>query len=155
MWNICEIFQYSKFIVLRYLRHLRHEYIALYSVASDLLLSYITSPTSLTWDISNIVVVRYVFAHNFLNIQRIFNPEKVLESWETGLSNNVIKCCVYESMSEMSEIYQVNLWAVILCMSEMSEIVIIFNIHRIWCYGWKALSLSFPKLFLDWKSVEY
>ena len=30
-----------------------------------------------------------------------------------------------------------------------------FNIHRIWWYGWKALSLSFPKLFLDWKSIKY
>ena len=69
--------------------------IALYNVASDLLLSYITSPTSPTWNVSNIVVVRYVFAHNFLNIQRILNPEKVLESWETELSNNTIKCCVY------------------------------------------------------------
>ena len=47
-------------------------------------------------------------------------------------------------MSEMSEIDQVHLRAVMLF---MSEIVIIFNIHRIWCCGWKALSLSFPKLF--------
>ena len=30
-----------------------------------------------------------------------------------------------------------------------------FNIHSIWSYGWKALSLSFPKLFVDWKLVEY
>ena len=50
-------------------------------------------------------------------------------------------------MSEMSEIDQVHLRAVMLCMSETSEIVIIFNIHRIWWYGWKALKLSFPKLF--------
>ena len=27
----------------------------------------------------------YVFAHNFLNIQWIFNPKKVLKSWELGL----------------------------------------------------------------------
>ena len=25
-------------------------------------------------------IYKHVFAHNFLNIQRIFNPEKVLES---------------------------------------------------------------------------
>ena len=30
-----------------------------------------------------------------------------------------------------------------------------FNIHSIWWYGWKALSLSFPNHFVDWKSVEY
>ena len=30
-----------------------------------------------------------------------------------------------------------------------------FNIHSIWWYGWKAVSLSFSKLFVNWKSVEY
>ena len=30
-----------------------------------------------------------------------------------------------------------------------------FNIHSIGWYGWKALSLSFSKLFADLKSVEY
>ena len=29
------------------------------------------------------------------------------------------------------------------------------NIYSIWWYSWKAHSLSFPKLFADWKSVEY
>ena len=51
----------------------------------------------------------------------------------------------------MSEIDQVHLRAVMLCMSETSEIVMIFNIHKIWWYGWKALSLSFPKLFFGLK----
>ena len=27
----------------------------------------------------------HIFAHNFLNIQPIFNPKKVLESWDLGL----------------------------------------------------------------------
>ena len=27
----------------------------------------------------------HIFAHNFLNIQLIFNPKKVLESWDLGL----------------------------------------------------------------------
>ena len=40
-------------------------------------------------------------------------------------------------MLEMSEIDQVHLRAVMLFMSEMSEIIIIFNIH------------SFPNLFSD------
>ena len=37
----------------------------------------------------------HIFPHNFLNIQWIFNPEKVLESLDTGLSNNTvhIKAC--------------------------------------------------------------
>ena len=29
------------------------------------------------------------------------------------------------------------------------------DIYSICWYGWKALSLSFPKKFLDWKFVEY
>ena len=37
----------------------------------------------------------HIFPHNFLNIQWIFNPEKVLESCDTGLSNQIIKYCVY------------------------------------------------------------
>ena len=40
-------------------------------------------------------IEKHVLAHNFLNIQRIFNPEKVLESWDTGLFNHIIKYCVY------------------------------------------------------------
>ena len=47
----------------------------------------------------------------------------------------------------MSKIDQVHLWAVMLSMSKTSKIANIFNIHRIWWYGWKAQSLSFPKLF--------
>ena len=37
----------------------------------------------------------HIFAHNFLNIQPIFNPQKVLESWDLKLSNHTIKYCVY------------------------------------------------------------
>ena len=61
--------------------------IALYSVAFDLLLIYITSPMSLTWDMSNIaaLLLSDIFVHNSLNIQRIFNPKKVLESCDLGL----------------------------------------------------------------------
>ena len=39
--------------------------------------------------------VEDVFAHNFLNIQWIFNPEKVLESWDLEHFNHTIKYCVY------------------------------------------------------------
>ena len=38
---------------------------------------------------------RYIYAHNFLNIQPIFNPQKVLESWDLELSNYTIQYCVY------------------------------------------------------------
>ena len=37
----------------------------------------------------------HIFAHNFLNIQPIFNPENVLESWDSELFNHTIKYCVY------------------------------------------------------------
>ena len=38
---------------------------------------------------------KHVFAYNFLNIQLIFNPQKVLKSWDLGLPNHTIKYCVY------------------------------------------------------------
>ena len=38
---------------------------------------------------------RHIYAHNFLYIQPIFNPQKVLESWDLELSNHMIKYCVY------------------------------------------------------------
>ena len=37
----------------------------------------------------------HIFAYNFLNIQRIFNPQKVLESWDLGLSNHTLKYYLY------------------------------------------------------------
>ena len=37
----------------------------------------------------------HIFAHNFLNIQLIFNPQKVLKSWDLELSNHTIKYYVY------------------------------------------------------------
>ena len=40
-------------------------------------------------------IYTHIFAHNFPNIQRIFNPEKVLESWDSELFNHTIKYCVY------------------------------------------------------------
>ena len=33
---------------------------------------------------------KHIFAHNFLNIQLIFNPKKGLESWDLDLSNHTI-----------------------------------------------------------------
>ena len=75
---------------------------------------------------------KHIFAHNFLNIQPIFNPQKVLESLD--LSNHTIQCHVCQSMSKGSKV----------------EITFDpFDIHSIGWYGWKGLSLSFPKLFAD------
>ena len=37
----------------------------------------------------------YIFANNFLNIQLIFNPQKVLRSWDSELFKHTIKYCVY------------------------------------------------------------
>ena len=85
-------------------------------------------------------MVLRIFTYNFLNIQPIFNPQKVLESWDLGFSSHTIKYYVCRSMSEVSKVEKT------------------FNtsdIDNIWWYGSKALSLSFSKLFADWKSVEY
>ena len=82
----------------------------------------------------------HIYAHNFLNIQLIFNPQKVLESWDLDLSKNTIQCYVCRRGRKLFR---------------LSTPSTCFNIHSIGWYGWKGLSLSFPKLFADWKSVEY
>ena len=48
---------------------------------------------------------KHVFAHNFLNIQQIFNPEKVLESWDLGLSNHIIKSYVCQRRRRWFELH--------------------------------------------------
>ena len=45
----------------------------------------------------------HVSAHNFLNIQWIFNPKKVLECWEPGLSNHTTKSYICRSSRSMSK----------------------------------------------------
>ena len=44
-------------------------------------------------------MVLHICVYSFLNIQRIFNPIKVLESWDLALFNYTIKCYIYWSMS--------------------------------------------------------
>ena len=78
--------------------------------------------------------VKHIFAHNFLNIQPIFNPQKVLESWHLDLSNHTIQCYVCRRGRKLFRLLTPST-----C----------FDIHSIGWYGWKGLSLSFPKLFAD------
>ena len=82
---------------------------------------------------------KHILAHNFLNIQVIFNLKKVLESWDLDLSNHTIQYYVCQRGKKL-------FW--LLTPSTC------FDIHSIEWYGWKGLSLSLPKLFLDWKSVK-
>ena len=84
-------------------------------------------------------MVLHIFAHNFLNIQPIFNLKKFFEKLRIR-AFQPYKCYVYWSMMEVS------------------KVEITFNtsdLDSTWWYGWKALSMSFLKLFVDWKSVEY
>ena len=37
----------------------------------------------------------HIPAHNFLNIQQIFNPQKVLESWDSGLFSTIPSNTIY------------------------------------------------------------
>ena len=53
---------------------------------------------SLILHINSVDIARYILAHNFLNIQWIFNPKKVLECWESGLSNHTISTKSYMSI---------------------------------------------------------
>ena len=46
----------------------------------------------------------HIVANNFLNIQPIFNPQNVLESYDLGLSNHTITSYVYGSMLEVSNV---------------------------------------------------
>ena len=79
-----------------------------------------------------------IFAHNFLIFQWIFNPKK-------GFGK--LRLRTFQPYHP------------ILCMSKYVKGQKItfdtFNIHSIGLNGWKTLSFSFPKLFLDWKLVEY
>ena len=118
----------------------------------------------------------YISVHNFLNIQLIFNPKKVLESSESGLFNcidsvniastfwlitslifNWFLTCLkfwkaqnqgFSTVSTVSTCIALNVlyfvYNAITCINSV-------NIYSIWWYSWKAHSLSFPKLFLDWK----
>ena len=76
----------------------------------------------------------HILAHNFLNIQAIFNPKKVLESWDLDLSNHTIQCYVCRRGRKLFRL-----------LTPSTS----FDIHSIGWYGWKGLSLSFPKLFSD------
>ena len=100
----------------------------------------------------------HIFAHNFLNIQPIFNPQKVLRSWDSQLFNHTIKYCVYESMSKMSKIDQIHIRAVMLCMLKMSKMgkehthtsllitFLIFNWFSIRKKFWEAETQSFSTI---------
>ena len=46
----------------------------------------------------------HIFALNFLNIQAIFNPKKVLEKWDLDLSNHTIQYNVCWNMSKVSKV---------------------------------------------------
>ena len=82
----------------------------------------------------------HIFAHNFLNIQRNFQSTK--------------------SFGKL-RLRPFQLYHPMLCMSKgrklfwLSTPLTCFDIHSTGWYGWKGLSLSFSKLFADWKSVEY
>ena len=121
------------------------------------LFNYIDSvniPSTFCWHF------HYIFAHNFLNIQLIFNLIEVLESWKLGLFY-----CVNS----------VDITSTFLLITSL-----IFNWFSIWLKFWKAAStcialnilyfvqnvrtginsvdiyrLSFPELQLNWKLVEY
>ena len=50
----------------------------------------------------------YVSVCNFLIIKRIFNPEKVLESWESGLSINTMCVDTVDTSHKISNVFNLN-----------------------------------------------
>ena len=75
---------------------------------------------------------------NFLRIENWLNIKKVMGRY-------VWMCFVSNALTHIA------LNALEILMPSVN----IVNMYSIWWYGWKALSLSFPKLFADWKLVEY
>ena len=117
---------------------------------------------------------QHILDHNLLNIQWIFDLIKVLESWDSGLSNHTIKYyisghCWYKSWHSVQ-----NIIYSMLCMSTSLTLLKIPHSHlsrtlirlkigwilrKLWAkmywecqhcqYNWKALILSFPELWTD------
>ena len=54
----------------------------------------------------------HIFAHNFLNIQPFFNPQKVLESLDLGLSNHTNH--IIENPLNIKEVMSKNMFVCIL-----------------------------------------
>ena len=75
---------------------------------------------------------------NFLQIENQLNIKKVMGRY-------VWMCFVLTALTYIA------LSALEILMPSVDSV----NMYSIWWYGLKALSLSFPKLFADWKSVEY
>ena len=46
----------------------------------------------------------HLFAHNFLNIKPIFNLTRILENWDLGLFNHIIKSDVCQSMLKVLKV---------------------------------------------------
>ena len=59
-------------------------------------------------------IYKHVFAHNFLNIQRIFNRKKVLESWDLGL-------CIWKIIM-ISDVSDINSITALRCTWSISDI---------------------------------
>ena len=79
--------------------------------------------------IQNAYTCTHVSACNFLNIQRIFNPKKVLECWESGLFNHTIKFYICRCMSKQSIHCVQNKLHSMVCMSKQSIHCVLNKVH--------------------------
>ena len=116
----------------------------------------------------------HISVHNFLNIQPIFNLKKVLESSESGLYNCINSVDIASTFWLITSLifnwFSIHLkfwkaqnqgFSTVLTVSTHTALNVLYfvwnaincinsvNIYSTWWYGWKALSLSFPKLFVD------
>ena len=73
-----------------------------------------------------------------LNIHLIFNLQKVFGSFDLDLY-----VMYYDTWWTGQKLFQ------------PATSSTCYNIHSIWWYGWIDRSLSFSKLFLNWKLAEY
>ena len=77
------------------------------------------------------------FTHNFLNIQLIFNPKKVLESWDSDLSNhtNAMYSEVVKSFQLMARLTCINIHSIWLVWLERSKCQLFKTFFRL-KIGW-------------------
>ena len=76
----------------------------------------------------------HISIHNFVKIQQIYNPEKVLESWESGLSNNTKYTCMSTVDTGIRFLMHSMLWMSTLSIQRCTHISIhnFVNIQRIY-----------------------
>ena len=96
--------------------------------------------------IQNAYTCTHVSACNFLNIQWIFNPKKVLECWESGLFNHTIKFYICRCMSKQSIHCVQNKLHSMVCMSKQLIHCVQNKLHSMVCMSKQSIHCVLNKV---------